>query len=221
MCVCSRLEDVPKPLLETAKRAGFSDEQIAQRLGCSALDVRAKRKAMGIVPVTKQIDTLAAEFPARTNYLYMTYSGSEDDVSYDRSESSDPATMVLGSGVYRIGSSVEFDYSAVQCIRTLRELGHKTITVNYNPETVSTDYDESDRLYFEELSLERVLDIHDKEAPDGTVVSVGGQVCMHASSPSKGCLSVFLPVSACVCVCLWLSVHVVHICRTIPLPRLF
>jgi len=127
---------------------------------------------MGIVPVMKQIDTLAAEFPARTNYLYSTYGGTENDVEFNMND----GIMVLGSGVYRIGSSVEFDYSAVQCVRTLRALGKKTIMVNYNPETVSTDFDESDRLYFEELSLERVMDIHDKEMPAGLIVSVGGQI---------------------------------------------
>eukprot|EP00050_Salpingoeca_kvevrii_P012055 m.20113 g.20113 ORF g.20113 m.20113 type:complete len:1543 (+) comp3806_c0_seq1:175-4803(+) len=165
------LQSVPVDLMREVKQAGFSDKQIAQRLGASELDVREARKSFGIVPVIKQIDTLAAEFPARTNYLYMTYNGTENDITADGG-----STMVLGSGVYRIGSSVEFDYSAVQCIRSLREAGCDTVMVNYNPETVSTDYDESDRLYFEELSFERILDIADKEQPSGTVVSVGGQI---------------------------------------------
>eukprot|EP00041_Stephanoeca_diplocostata_P038083 m.1475849 g.1475849 ORF g.1475849 m.1475849 type:complete len:1525 (+) comp25156_c0_seq6:241-4815(+) len=166
------LASVPHLLMEEAKKAGFSDKQIGMRVGSAELDVRSKRKEMGIVPVVKQIDTLAAEYPAQTNYLYTTYNGSAHDMEFNNTDSA----MVLGSGVYRIGSSVEFDYSAVQCIRKLRELGKESIMVNYNPETVSTDYDESDRLYFEELSQERVLDIHDLENPMGTIVSVGGQL---------------------------------------------
>jgi carbamoyl-phosphate synthase large subunit/carbamoyl-phosphate synthase small subunit len=166
------IDDCAKALMKEAKQAGFSDKQIADRLGgTTEADVRKRRKNLGIVPYVKQIDTMAAEYPANTNYLYMTYHGTEDDLPFD-----DQMTMVLGSGVYRIGSSVEFDYSAVQCIRRLRELGKNTIMVNYNPETVSTDFDESDRLYFEDLSLERVLDIADKEQLEGTVVSVGGQI---------------------------------------------
>jgi carbamoyl-phosphate synthase large subunit/carbamoyl-phosphate synthase small subunit len=167
------LNSIPKDLMKEAKQFGFSDRQISTRVGSNESDVRAARKEMGIIPVAKQIDTLAAEFPADTNYLYMTHNGIENDVEFG--ESHEP-TVVLGSGVYRIGSSVEFDYSAVQCIRKLRELGRSTIMVNYNPETVSTDYDESDRLYFEELSLERVLDINDAEDPAGVIVSVGGQI---------------------------------------------
>eukprot|EP00040_Diaphanoeca_grandis_P039152 m.258265 g.258265 ORF g.258265 m.258265 type:complete len:1509 (-) comp36354_c0_seq1:42-4568(-) len=163
--------NLPELLLKEAKMSGFSDIQIGSRIGASEIEVRNHRKDLGITPCVKQIDTLAAEYPAQTNYLYMTYNGTENDVEFN-----DDATMVLGSGVYRIGSSVEFDYSAVQCIRKLRDLGRKTIMVNYNPETVSTDYDESDRLYFEELSLERVLDIEDLEQPVGTIVSVGGQI---------------------------------------------
>ena len=166
------LASLDAELMKDVKKSGFSDKQIAERIGSTELEVRAKRKAMGVTPVMKQIDTLAAEFPARTNYLYTTYGGTEDDVEFDLKDSA----MVLGSGVYRIGSSVEFDYSAVQAVRTLRDLGKSTIMVNYNPETVSTDFDESDRLYFEELTLERVMDIHDKELPDGTIVSVGGQI---------------------------------------------
>jgi len=165
------LDDCAKALLKEAKMAGFSDAQIAARLGCDEMDVRKRRKNLGILPYVKQIDTMAAEYPANTNYLYMTYHGAEDDLPFE-----EPSIMVLGSGVYRIGSSVEFDYSAVQCIRRLRELGKNTVMVNYNPETVSTDFDESDRLYFEDLSLERVLDIADKEVLEGTIVSVGGQI---------------------------------------------
>jgi carbamoyl-phosphate synthase large subunit len=166
------LDTIPRELMKEAKEAGLSDKQIAKRCNSKEDQVRLVRKAMGVIPCVKQIDTLAAEFPAMTNYLYTTYGGTEDDVEFTPGS----ADMVLGSGVYRIGSSVEFDYSAVQCIRRLRELGKKTIMVNYNPETVSTDFDESDRLYFEELSLERVLDIIDKEQPEGIVVSVGGQI---------------------------------------------
>ena len=166
------VENIPYELMKEAKQNGFSDIQIANAVNATQMEVRNTRKSMGVVPVMKQIDTLAAEFPAQTNYLYATHNGTEHDVEFGET---DP-TMVLGSGVYRIGSSVEFDYSAVQCIRKLRELGKSTIMVNYNPETVSTDFDESDRLYFEELSLERVLDIHDVEQPSGTIVSVGGQI---------------------------------------------
>jgi len=131
-----------------------------------------------VMPAVKQIDTLAAEFPAQTNYLYTTYQGQEDDVEFDNS-----GTMVLGCGAYRIGSSVEFDWCAVSAIRTLRKLGEKSIMVNYNPETVSTDYDECDRLYFEELSLERVLDIYEKEGATGVMVSVGGQIPQNLAVP--------------------------------------
>jgi carbamoyl-phosphate synthase large subunit len=166
-------DTISAELLATCKEAGFSDLQIAERVGCTELELRDVRKGHDIVPVVKQIDTLAAEFPANTNYLYVTYNGTENDVEFsDKAE----GNMVLGGGCYRIGSSVEFDYSAVQAIRTLRDMGRKSVMINYNPETVSTDYDESDRLYFEELSLERVLDIFDKEKPEGTLVSVGGQI---------------------------------------------
>lgn len=159
-------------LIMKAKKAGFSDLQISS---CSPswteLQVRAARKELGIVPFVKRIDTLAAEFPAATNYLYTTYNASTNDVEFD-----DRGVMVLGSGVYRIGSSVEFDWCGVSTIRSLRKLGHRTIMVNYNPETVSTDFDECDRLYFEELNLERVLDIYELENASGCVVSVGGQL---------------------------------------------
>ena len=126
-----------------AKKAGFSDAQIAERIKSDELSVRNLRKEHGIVPVVKQIDTLAAEFPAQTNYLYMTYNGAENDVVFD-----DFGTLVVGCGTYRIGSSVEFDYGSVLCLRTLVEHGKKTVMINCNPETVSTDFDESDRLYF-------------------------------------------------------------------------
>ena len=168
-----------KEMLSVAKKHGLSDKQIAGTVTGvpgmeisleQEMEVRAHRKAHGIVPIVKQIDTLAAEFPALTNYLYTTYSGEVDDITFDQQ-----GTMVLGSGVYRIGSSVEFDFCSVECIRALRELGRKTVMVNYNPETVSTDFDESDRLYFDELSLERVLDIYEKESASGLIVSVGGQ----------------------------------------------
>lgn len=158
-------------LLLTAKKAGFSDLQIATASGSQELKVRQARKALGIVPFVKRIDTLAAEFPAATNYLYTTYNASTNDVEFN-----EKGLMVLGSGVYRIGSSVEFDWCGVSCVRSLRSLGHRTITVNYNPETVSTDFDECDRLYFEELSLERVLDIYELENASGCIVSVGGQL---------------------------------------------
>ena len=161
-----------KKMLKRAKSQGFSDKQIAARIGSDVneLDVRVVRKELEIIPVVKQIDTLAAEFPAWTNYLYVTYNGNEDDIEFDQN-----GTVVLGSGVYRIGSSVEFDYCSVECIRALREMKKSTVMINYNPETVSTDYDESERLYFEELSLERVLDIYEKEKATGVIVSVGGQ----------------------------------------------
>merc|ERR1719450_1861628 len=156
---------------------GFSDQGIATQIGCSEMDVRNARKGMGVTPVVKQIDTLAAEFPAQTNFLYMTYSGSFHDIRF-ANESEDPTdVLVLGGGSYKIGSSVEFDYSCVGVARTMRNAGLRVSMVNYNPETVSTDYDESDRLYFEELSLERVLDIIELEQPTkGTVISVGGQI---------------------------------------------
>jgi carbamoyl-phosphate synthase (ammonia) len=167
------LADMTDEQMKEAKQIGYSDVQIAACLknGATEDEVRAKRKAAGIVPYTKQIDTLAAEVPAETNYLYMTYHGSEDDVG-----SAEGGVMVLGSGAYRIGSSIEFDWCGVSCIRALREMGFKSTMVNYNPETVSTDYDECDRLYFEELSRERVLDIYERDNADGVIVSVGGQI---------------------------------------------
>jgi len=160
-------------LLTEAKKMGFSDPQICDAtLGESTEDdVRSKRISTGITPFTKQIDTLAAEVSAETNYLYMTYHGSEDDV-----DPADGGVIVLGSGAYRIGSSIEFDWCGVSAIRALRNMGYKSTMINYNPETVSTDYDECDRLYFEELSRERVLDIYNKDSSDGVLISVGGQI---------------------------------------------
>lgn len=161
---------VPVSILRQAKQFGFSDGQLAKFWDTNELDVHRRRLDAGIVPVVKQIDTVAAEFPAYTNYLYLTYNGSEHDIEF-----TDRGIMVLGSGVYRIGSSVEFDWCSVRAIRTLRENGYKTVMVNYNPETVSTDYDEADRLYFENITLETVLDIYYLESSSGVIVSVGGQ----------------------------------------------
>ncbi|XP_071450455.1 multifunctional protein CAD isoform X2 [Hetaerina americana] len=157
-------------LLE-AKKLGFSDKQVARIVGSTEIAVRKRRQEMGILPWVKQIDTVAGEWPASTNYLYLTYNGCSHDITFPGKH-----TMVIGSGVYRIGSSVEFDWCAVGCLRELRRLGRKTIMVNYNPETVSTDYDMCDRLYFEEISFEVVMDIYDMEDPDGVVLSVGGQL---------------------------------------------
>eukprot|EP00588_Corethron_pennatum_P011723 CAMPEP_0194278912 /NCGR_PEP_ID=MMETSP0169-20130528/12630_1 /TAXON_ID=218684 /ORGANISM="Corethron pennatum, Strain L29A3" /LENGTH=1562 /DNA_ID=CAMNT_0039023225 /DNA_START=198 /DNA_END=4883 /DNA_ORIENTATION=+ len=165
--------------LRTLKVAGFSDRQVARYVGSDEMTVRTARKDAGITPVVKQIDTLAAEFPAQTNYLYVTYGGNEDDIASKGVKSSDlkeSGVVVLGCGAYCIGSSVEFDWCAVSCVRQLRKDGYKTIMINYNPETVSTDYDESDRLYFEELTLERVMDIYERENAGGLIVSVGGQI---------------------------------------------
>jgi len=203
--------------MQALKQAGFSDRQIARYTGlpgslAGETEVRKTRKALGVVPVVKQIDTLAAEFPAQTNYLYVTYSGDTHDIpeasfsselspfyltakgTRNRSlstavktqslqEAKERGVIVLGCGAYCIGSSVEFDWCAVSCIRQLRRDGYKSIIINYNPETVSTDYDESDRLYFEELSTERVLDIYERESPTGVVVSVGGQIPNNLADP--------------------------------------
>lgn len=158
-------------LMITAKKQGFSDRQIADLVGNKEDVVRAHRKSLGVTPFVKRIDTLAAEYPAHTNYLYTTYNAQAHDVDFD-----EHGTMVLGSGVYRIGSSVEFDWCAVTCARRIRALEKKTVMINYNPETVSTDYDECDRLYFEELGWERVMDIYELEGAEGVVVSVGGQL---------------------------------------------
>jgi carbamoyl-phosphate synthase (ammonia) len=179
------LDSVTEPLMRRAKELGFSDIQIADRLNVTEDEVRNKRKALGIVPAVKQIDTLAAEYPAQTNYLYTTYNGTaQDDVpSLGVGNAASDGVMVLGSGAYRIGSSVEFDWCAVSCIRQLRKLGYRSIMVNYNPETVSTDYDECDQLYFEELSRERVMDINDRTDVRGVVVSVGGQIPNNLALP--------------------------------------
>ncbi|GMI41817.1 hypothetical protein TeGR_g2189, partial [Tetraparma gracilis] len=166
--------------LRALKVNGFSDRQIATYIGSDEIMVRKTRLAANITPCVKQIDTLAAEYPAQTNYLYCTYSGSTNDVESapkpDNRSAKEKGAMVLGCGAYCIGSSVEFDWCAVSAVRQLREDGYKAVVVNYNPETVSTDYDESDRLYFDELSLERVMDIYDIEGVSGIMVSVGGQI---------------------------------------------
>ncbi|CUM54870.1 unnamed protein product [Debaryomyces tyrocola] len=171
-------ENLPVPVLKQAKQLGFEDRQIAKFLNSNEVAIRRLRKEAGVIPFVKQIDTVAAEFPAFTNYLYITYNADSSDVSFD-----DHGVIVLGSGVYRIGSSVEFDWCAVRAIRTLRENGTKTIMVNYNPETVSTDYDEADRLYFETINLERVLDIYDLEQSSGVVISMGGQTSNNIALP--------------------------------------
>ncbi|KAI1335465.1 carbamoyl-phosphate synthase [Xylariaceae sp. FL0016] len=165
-------------LLLQGKRLGFSDRQLAKFWDSNELAVRRMRREAGIMPFVKQIDTVAAEFPAYTNYLYLTYNASAHDISFD-----DHGVMVLGSGVYRIGSSVEFDWCSVRAIRTLRESGFKTIMVNYNPETVSTDYDEADRLYFENISLETILDIYQLESASGVLGAMGGQTPNNIALP--------------------------------------
>ncbi len=162
----------PRGILVEAKKAGFSDFQIAKVLRTTEDDVRAMRKNYGLHPCVKQIDTLAAEYPAQTNYLYLTYHGEADDVEYEQTSS----VIVLGSGVYRIGSSVEFDWCCVNAVMTLRKLGYPTVLINYNPETVSTDYDECDRLYFDELSFETIYEIYQKENPAGMIIAMGGQI---------------------------------------------
>ncbi len=169
---------IPAALLKSAKQLGFADQQLAKLMNSNELAVRRVRLDYGITPRVKQIDTVAAEFPAFTNYLYMTYNGGNHDVTFD-----DKGIMVLGSGVYRIGSSVEFDWCAVRAIRTIRQRGFKTIMVNYNPETVSTDYDEADKLYFECISLETILDIYEAESSSGVVVSMGGQTSNNIALP--------------------------------------
>jgi carbamoyl-phosphate synthase large subunit len=175
------IEEVPYELLRTAKQQGFSDFQVARSVlkegmvhaAEANLQVRARRKELGIVPVVKQIDTLAAEYPAQTNYLYLTYNGTANDIEYLHDHRS---IVVLGSGAYRIGSSVEFDWCSVNALMTVKKEGWRSVMINYNPETVSTDYDMCDRLYFDELTFERVMDIIDLEQPHGTILSVGGQI---------------------------------------------
>ncbi|MCM1348591.1 MAG: carbamoyl-phosphate synthase (glutamine-hydrolyzing) large subunit [Firmicutes bacterium] len=172
---CNGVQALTPELLRTAKQQGFSDFQIARTCAtpAQALAVRAMRKQLGIVPVVKQIDTLAAEYPAMTNYLYLTYNGTENDVDYEDDQRS---VVVLGSGAYRIGSSVEFDWCSVNALLTVKKEGWRSVMINYNPETVSTDYDICDRLYFDELTYERVMDILDLERPHGVILSVGGQI---------------------------------------------
>ena len=168
------LDKISPADMKKYKQAGFSDVQIAGRVNSEEMTVREYRKKLGILPVVKQIDTMGAEFPAKTNYLYMTYWGDKDDVDFKKGKKK--KAIVLGSGPYCIGSSVEFDWCCVNAIKTLHKSGYESIMINYNPETVSTDYDECDKLYFDELSLERVMDVHDKEKPKGTVISMGGQI---------------------------------------------
>ncbi|XP_077148058.1 multifunctional protein CAD isoform X1 [Ranitomeya variabilis] len=168
---CQEESAVPRSALLRAKQLGFSDKQIAQAVQSTELAVRKLRKEWQILPQVKQIDTVAAEWPAQTNYLYLTYNGAQHDLDFQ-----EPHVMVIGSGVYRIGSSVEFDWCAVGCIQELRKMGFKTIMVNYNPETVSTDYDMCDRLYFDEISFEVVMDIYELENPEGIILSMGGQL---------------------------------------------
>lgn len=165
------LANIKHELMIKAKKQGFSDKQIGMYCKASEQDVRKKRQQFGIRPWVKKIDTLAAEFPADTNYLYTTYNASTHDVTFE-----DNGTIILGSGVYRIGSSVEFDWCAVNATLSLKNMGKKTVMINYNPETYSTDFDVADKLYFEELSYERVMDIYELEAANGVVVSVGGQL---------------------------------------------
>lgn len=180
LAACDELEQIDDQLLWKAKAQGFSDFQIGRHVLKDRIDsedmvkvVRDYRKSRGILPVVKQIDTLAAEFPAQTNYLYLTYNGTVSDVDYKGDHKS---IIVLGSGAYRIGSSVEFDWCSVNALQTIRKSGWRGVMINYNPETVSTDYDMCDRLYFDELTYERVLDIYDLEQPHGVIVSVGGQI---------------------------------------------
>lgn len=178
---CTSINVLGNDLLRKAKVQGFTDFQIARAVGMeqemdiekAILAVRARRKQAGILPVVKQIDTLAAEYPAQTNYLYLTYSGVAHDIHFENDKRS---VVVLGSGAYRIGSSVEFDWCGVQALNTIRKEGYRSVMINYNPETVSTDYDMCDRLYFDELTFERVMDILDLECPYGVIVSTGGQI---------------------------------------------
>ena len=179
---CTSINVLDRELLRTAKVYGFTDFQIARAVGLekevgnmhkATLIVRNLRKSFGVLPVVKQIDTLAAEYPAQTNYLYVTYAGTDSDITFQNDKKS---VIVLGSGAYRIGSSVEFDWCGVQALNTIRKHGYRSIMINYNPETVSTDYDMCDRLYFDELTFERVMDIIDMENPHGVIVSTGGQI---------------------------------------------
>ena len=178
---CTSINVLDAELLRRAKIEGFTDFQIARAVGMehemdiekASMAVRARRKQLGIVPYVKQIDTLAAEYPAQTNYLYLTYSGVAHDIPFENDKRS---VVVLGSGAYRIGSSVEFDWCGVQALNTIRKEGYRSVMINFNPETVSTDYDMCDRLYFDELTFERVMDVLDLECPYGVIVSTGGQI---------------------------------------------
>ena len=181
LAAVNSLENIGHDLLRQAKQQGFSDFQVARGVlkermtdaESAVTAVRTLRKSLGIVPAVKQIDTLAAEYPAKTNYLYLTYNGTENDIDY---ENDGRSVVVLGSGAYRIGSSVEFDWCSVNALMTVKQQGWRSVMINYNPETVSTDYDMCDRLYFDELTYERVMDIIDLEQPHGTILSVGGQI---------------------------------------------
>jgi len=181
LCTYDEVGDLPEDLIREAKEEGFTDFQIARfvlksspaDINSDLLKVREHRKKINLLPVVKQIDTLAAEYPARTNYLYLTYNGVDHDIEFEKDKKS---VIVLGSGAYRIGSSVEFDWCSVNAVNTVKNNGFRSVMINYNPETVSTDYDICDRLYFEELTFERVMDIIDLESPKGVVVSVGGQI---------------------------------------------
>jgi carbamoyl-phosphate synthase large subunit len=173
------LQKIPKSLLRDAKQKGFSDKQIAIITKTKEFDARKRRKKLGIIPVVKQIDTLAAEYPAKTNYLYLTYNGIKDDIDFKTKKQ----VIVLGGGAYRIGSSVEFDWCCVNSVTSLNKMNYKTIMVNCNPETVSTDYDICDKLYFDELTFERILDICNKEKPYGAIISMGGQIPNNLALP--------------------------------------
>jgi len=183
----NNLNEISPELMQEAKSLGFSDTQISYCIlndYSRDLDVRRKRKELNIVPCVKQIDTLAGEYPALTNYLYLTYSGDENDIKFEKD---DKSVIVLGSGAYRIGSSVEFDWCGVTAVKKTQEMGYRAVMINYNPETVSTDYDVCDRLFFDELSLERVLDICDMESPKGVIISTGGQIPNNLAIPLDKC----------------------------------
>ncbi|GAH64035.1 unnamed protein product, partial [marine sediment metagenome] len=173
------IKNIPVSLMKEAKQKGFSDKQIAILTDSTEPNVRRRRKKMGVIPYVKQIDTLAAEYPAKTNYLYLTYNGCCDDLTFKEKKQ----VVVLGGGAYRIGSSVEFDWCCVNSMITLGKLNYKTIMINYNPETVSTDYDICDKLYFDELTFERILDICEKENPMGVIISMGGQIPNNLAMP--------------------------------------
>ncbi|MBQ5582815.1 MAG: carbamoyl-phosphate synthase (glutamine-hydrolyzing) large subunit [Bacteroidales bacterium] len=179
---CGSIDNVGTELLKKAKCIGFSDIQVSKLVGVPEAQVRSYRQGLGLRPFVKQIDTLAGEFPSNTNYLYLTYNGEKDDVSFNDGSKT---VIVLGSGAYRIGSSVEFDWCGVNAIQTLNKKGYKSVMINYNPETVSTDYDVCDRLYFDELSYEAVMDICQMEKPYGVIVSVGGQIPNNLALPLK------------------------------------